>query len=137
MRRRQMLLVILLLGGVIAVVLPLYLMPAKTDVSLTTLAQLKRGMSEQEVATIFGPPTVDLTGVPAAAIPPPAQGAPFWVNPGSLGKGGVPSAKPGAKLLRYVGRRATVTAEFDEDGGLIHCYPLIHEISGLERIRLR
>jgi hypothetical protein len=96
-------------------------------------------MSEAEVAAVFGAPTADLSGLPPADVPPPAPGVEFWVNPGSLctRKAGAPLAQPAARRLRYVGHQATVTAEFDANGGLVRCYPSIHEISGLERLRLR
>jgi hypothetical protein len=140
MRWRRRLLVLIAIASLVGVAALLWLLPAPTEVSLTTLARLKPGMSEADVAAIFGPPAVDLTGVPPEAVPRPAPGAEFWVNPGSLinvARGGVPPPRAGARLLRYVGRRATVTAEFDADGRLVHCYPVIHEISGPERIRLR
>lgn len=140
MRRRRILLALVGLAGLVGVTSLFWLVPPRPEVSLTTLARLRPGMSEAEVAAIFGAPTADLSGLPPGAVPPPAPGAEFWVNPGSLagaGKGGAPPRRPGARRLRYVGRRATVTAEFDSKGGLVHCYPVIHEISGLERIRLR
>ena len=52
-------------------------------------------------------------------------------------EGGMPPPRPGARLLRYVGRQATVTAEFDAGGGLVRCWPVVHVISGLEGVRLR
>jgi hypothetical protein len=140
MRRRRILLVLLAFATLVGVAAFVWLSPAPTDVSLTTLTRLKPGMSEADVAMIFGAPAADLTGVPVDAVPPPAPGAKLWVNTRSLagvGKEGVPPLKAGARLLRYVGRRATVTAEFDAGGGLIRWYPVIHEISGLERVRLR
>ena len=140
MRRQRVLVMLIAVAGLVAVAAFLWLSASRTEVSLTTLARLEPGMSEAEVAAIFGIPDADLTGLPPEVVPPPAPGAAFWVNPGSLvrsGKGGVPPPRPGGRLLRYVGRRATVTAEFDPDGGLVRCYPAIHEVSGLERLRLR
>jgi hypothetical protein len=87
-------------------------------------------MSEADVAAIFGRPTNDLTGQP-----PLTRG---WIVPkqGSLAKGIAPPVAD-ARLLEYPGRRATVAVEFDASGRLVRYYPLIHEVSGLERVRLR
>ena len=101
------------LPGVVAI---LWAVPAQPEVSLTTLARLTPGMSEADVAGLFGLPTADVTGQPPTSIPPPVAGG---------------------RLLEYSGRRATVTVEFDADGRLVRTYPVIHEVSGLERVRIR
>src|SRR5437867_3995183 len=94
----------------------LWMLPARPDVSLTTLARLTPGMSEAEVADVFGPPAADLTGQPPARIPPP---------------------EAGGRLLEYSGRRATMTVEFDAGGRLVRSHSVVHEVSGLERVRIR
>jgi hypothetical protein len=114
--RRRVLLVLIALAGLAGVAALLWLPPARPEVSLTTLVRLTPGMSEAQVAAVLGPPAADLTGQPPQGVPPPA---------------------PGARLLRYAGRRATVTAEFDAGGRLVRYHPVIHEVSGLERVRLR
>ena len=139
MRRRRLLLVLAalaILGGIAAL---LWLPLAQPEVSLTTLGRLKVGMSETEVAAIFGPPAADLTHQLPETVPPPPAGVAMTLVPGSkvtLG-GGAPSLAPGWRLLRYMGRRATVTVEFDADGRLVRCHAVIHEVSALERVRDR
>ena len=101
------------LAGVAILLWPPY---ARPEVSLTTLTRLKPGMSEFDVEAIFGPPTSDLTAKPPATIPRPVAGG---------------------RLLLYSGRRAAVTVEFNAGGQLVRNFSEIHEVSGLERVRLR
>jgi hypothetical protein len=139
MRRRKKLLILFALATLVAVAAFLWLSWPRPEVSLTTLSRLTPGMSEADVAAVLGPPDADLTEQAPNGMAAPANGVPLPVVPGSpvaVGKQ-VPAPAAGVRLLRYSGRRATVTVEFDADGRLVRCYPLLHEVSGLERIRLR
>ena len=135
---RQTLVILIALASLTGVAAVVWLLAATPEVSLTTMARLTPGMSEADVTAVIGPPTADLTGLPPTEVPPPAPGVPGFA-PGSLVAVGqqVPPAAAGVRLLRYTGRRATVTVEFDAHGRLVRCYPVVHEISGLERVRLR
>lgn len=115
MRNRLFLLTAGLAGFACVLVLTLSMLPARREVSLTTLARLTAGMSEADVADLFGRPTAEVTGRPPAALP----------------------ALAGARLLEYSGRRATVTVQFDAGGRLVRYCAVIHEVSGLERVRIR
>jgi hypothetical protein len=120
MRRRRKIFVVAIaltsLATMAGVAIFLWPPHARPEVTLTTLTRPKPGMSEADVEAIFGPPTGDLTGNPPATVPRPVAGG---------------------RLLLYSGRRATVTVEFDAGGQLVRSFPEIHEVSGLERIRLR
>src|SRR5215471_9322599 len=116
MRRRVLLLVILTLASLGAIAAVLWLLPLRTEVSLTPIARLNPGLSEEEVAAILGPPTADLTATPPANVPmPPA----------------------GGQLLEYVGELATARVVFNADGRLVRYHPDIRTITGMERIRIR
>lgn len=72
MRRRRTLVVlgaILALAGLTGVAALVWLLPKRTEVSLTTIARLSPGMSEADVAKVLGPPTADRTGQPLARFP--------------------------------------------------------------------
>ena len=129
MRKRLLLAAGTMAGLVCMVLLVLAMLPGRPEVSLTTLSRLTVGMSEADVADVFGPPAAGLTGQT------PLGG---WIYPGQ-GKGVAIATPPkgGLRVLRYSGPRATVTVEFGVDGRLVRCYPVIHEVSGLERLRLR
>jgi hypothetical protein len=73
-------------------------------------------MPEAEVTAVLGPPTADLTGHPPAGVPAPPAGS---------------------RLVEYVGTQATARVEFDLDGRMVRCYPVIRVVTGLERVRLR
>ena len=120
MRRRRTLVVLgglLALAGLTGAVFLLWLPPKEPEVSLTTLAHLKPGMSEADVAAVLGPPTADRTSQPPA---------------------GDALTVAGGRLLEYAGERATATVEFDASGRLVRCRPVeVRKVTGLERIRLR
>ena len=120
MRRRRTYLVLgalVVFAALTGAVALLRLPPMQPGVSLTTLAQLKAGMSEADVAAILGPPTADWTGRPPTGHPPPAAGA---------------------RLLGYAGDRATASVEFDSGGRFVRCRPVtVRVVTGLERVRLR
>lgn len=116
MRRWQLLVILVTFAALAGLVALLWAVPAQPEVSLTTLARLTPGMSEADVAVFIGQPAADVTGQSPAPIPPPVAGG---------------------RLLEYSGRRATVTVEFDADGRLVRTYQVVHEVSGLERVRLR
>src|SRR5262245_15862893 len=101
------------LAGVIAIT---WMLPKRAEVSLTTIARLTPGMPEADVAAVLGAPAADLTARPPAGVPSPATGG---------------------RLLEYVGELATARVEFDADGRLVRCHPVVHTVTGLERIRLR
>ena len=112
----RLLVVLVALVGLAGVGVLLWPAPERPGVSLTTIARLVPGMSEADVAAALGPPTADLTDHPPVGVPPPTAGG---------------------KLLKYAGDRATATVEFDPDGWLVRCHPVVHVVTGLERIRLR
>jgi hypothetical protein len=116
MTKKRFLLIAGPLGAYAVILGVLAMLPPRREVSLTTLARLTPGMSEADVAAVFGPPSADPTDQASVRVPPPVAGG---------------------RLLIYSGHRATVTAEFDAAGRLVRWYPVIHEVSGPERVRLR
>jgi len=116
MRHRRTLLILTALAMLAAVAATAWVLLRQPGVTVTTLARLKPGMSESEVAAILGPPTADVTDDPPSGVPAPVAGG---------------------RLLEYAGERATAWVEFDVDGRLVRCRPVIHKVTGVERVRLR
>jgi hypothetical protein len=115
-RTRVVLVSLAAVATAVAVAVTLWALQRRPEVTLTTIARLTPGMSEQDVATILGPPAADLTPCPPAGVPPAAAGG---------------------RLLEYAGDRATARVEFDAAGRLVRCHPVVRIVTGLERIRLR
>jgi hypothetical protein len=120
MRRQRVFLVMVALLALVASVGPIaWLISARDrqEVSLTTLAQVRPGMSEADVSAILGHSTTDRTDRPPARVAPPGAGG---------------------RLLEYAGERATAVVEFDADGRVVRAQPVeVRQVTGLERLRLR
>jgi hypothetical protein len=74
-RRRRLLIGLPLLAGLATAVVLLWPRAEPPGVSLTSLARLRPGMTEAEVAAVLGPPVADLSAQsPTGGPAPPGQG---------------------------------------------------------------
>ena len=117
MRSHRALVILAAVATAAGVLVTLWALMSRPSVSLTSMARLRPGMTEADVAAVLGQPTADLTGHEPAGVPAPVAGG---------------------RLLEYASDRATARVEYGPGGRLVRVHAAaVRKVSGLERLRLR